>query len=157
MWMHKIIAGLLILTLGCMVHAPGPEHAQQPLPVFVAVFNEYRNIEPDRIKEKIIEIKETLKISNNPSLHLRLSILLCHYKNDKPDYQYALRELDLYMSSSDVEREEILLTFYSLLKEIASLSRDIARLDRDNRELKKKLELLKSLDVEIEKKRIRSK
>jgi len=63
----------------------------------------------------------------------------------------------LYLSSADAERGEILLTFYSLLKEIANLSRDIARLDRDNRELKKKLELLKSLDVEIEKKRIRSK
>jgi len=155
--MHKIIVGLLVLMLGCMVHAPGPEQAQHPLPGFVAVFNEYRDIESDRIKEKIIEIKEALKISNNPSLHLRLSVLLCHYKNDKHDYQYALKELELYLSSADAERGEILLTFYSLLKEIANLSRDIARLDRDNRELKKKLELLKSLDVEIEKKRIRSK
>ncbi len=155
--MHKIIAGLLVFMLGCMVRPSGPEQAQHPLPVFVAVFNEYRNIESDRIKEKIKEIKEALKISNDPSLNLRLSILLCHYKNDKPDYQNALKELELYLSSSDAEREEILLTFYSLLKEIANLSRDIARLDKDNRELKNKIELLKSLDVEIEKKRIRSK
>jgi len=155
--MHKIIAGLLVLMMGCTVYAPGREQAQRPLPVFVAVFNEYKNIESDGIKEKILEIKEDLKISNNPSLHLRLSILLCHYKNDKPDYQRALKELELYLSSADAEKEEILLSFYSLLKEIANLSSNIARLEKNNRELKEKLELLKSLDVEIEKKRIRSK
>ncbi|MFN3740580.1 MAG: hypothetical protein ACK4TF_07915 [Thermodesulfovibrionales bacterium] len=108
---------------------------------------------PENFAGRIKEIEEslsgiTLSEEDRALQHLRLAVLLSHYKNPRPDYQRSLKELDLFFLSARDEDKAVLRNFQSLLKEVI-------RLDREGKELKKKLELLKSLDLDIEKKRVK--
>lgn len=153
MYRKSILYFLLFLLSGC---APSHEPSRIEYPACVephilSIFKEYSSVMPEDFPWRIKEIEEsfqglTLSEEDRTLQHLRLAVLLSHYKNPRPDYQRALKELDLYLLSARDEDKAVLLSFQSLLKEVI-------RLDREGKELKKKLELLKSLDIDIEKKR----
>lgn len=145
---------IVLIFYGCTQSARPPqiECPQYMEPEFLIIYKEYSFIHPEdfapKIKELEINLSKRLSHRESGIYHLRLGILLSHPKNPRPDYQKALKELDLYLSHVREEDKIILETFQKLLKEIV-------RLDKESAELKKKLELLKSLDLDIEKKRIK--
>lgn len=154
--MHKrsILYFLFFILLGC---PPSHETSRTEYPAcmeaqFLTIFREYSSIMPEDFAREIKEIEEssgiTLSEEDKTLRHLRLAILLSHYKNPRPDYQRSLKELDIYLLSARYEDKAVLSNFQALLREII-------RLEREEKELKMKLELLKSLDIDIEKKRVK--
>ncbi len=153
--MHKrsILFLIFFILSGC---TPSYEQSRIEYPAcaephFLTIFKEYSSVAPEDFAGKIKEIEESfsgliLSEDDRTLQHLRLAVLLSHYKNPRPDYQRALKELDLYLLSARDEDKAVLRSFQFFLREVI-------RLDREGKELKKKLELLKSLDIDIEKKR----
>ncbi len=169
MYNRYILLLLFLLLSGCIASREQPriEYPACAEPYFLIVFKEYSSLKPEDFAWRIKQIEESLSgkalsEEDRTLLHLRLAVLLSHHKNPRPDYQRALKELDLFLLSvrdesfpkdsqifwGTSEDKAVLRNFQSLLKEII-------RLDREGKELKKKLELIKSLDIDIEKKRIK--
>ncbi|MCX7793514.1 MAG: hypothetical protein N2257_03780 [Thermodesulfovibrionales bacterium] len=149
---------LLILLTGCTpsyeppVIEPKKECPEHIEPNFLLIFREYAFIPPEEFGPKVKGLeallsRKNLSDSDKGLYHLRLSILFSHFKNPKVDYNRALKELELYLLLS--KDEDKLVQFY------LDLLREIVRLDKEGKELRHKLELLKGLDLDIEKKRIK--
>lgn len=121
-------------------------YATKDIPL-IAVYKEYSSLNPQDFSFRIKEIETSLAADRLSSL--RLFVLTSHPRNPKPDYPRALRELEAYMSFADETEKEALNALHHILKKLNALS-------EENKVLNRKLELLRSLDVEIEKRKIRA-
>ncbi|HAM51736.1 MAG TPA: hypothetical protein DCP92_14025 [Nitrospiraceae bacterium] len=114
-------------------------------------FQRYAEMKPGRFHKEIEQLQENAqKPLDSPAsapVHLQLALLYGHHRNQAPNYSMALKELETYISLAPEEgKAEMIQNWLSLLKEIV-------RLDRENKEMKEKVEQLKDLDIELEKRR----
>jgi hypothetical protein len=112
---------------------------------------QYAELKPPSFHKEIERLQENAQKPQDPAdnalVHLRLSLLFAHHRNQAPNYSLALKELETYTSLAPEEgKSEIIQDWLSLLREIV-------RLDRENKEMKEKMEQLKDLDIELEKRR----
>lgn len=111
----------------------------------------YADLKPSHFHNEIERLQEAAPKTQHPAaralLHLRLALLFAHHRNQAPNYSLALKELETYVSlAPEGGKAEIIQDWLSLLTEIV-------RLETENKEMKEKMEQLKDLDIELEKRR----
>ncbi len=134
---------------------PPPEEETTPID---SVRQRYADITPEEIPDLIAALhpeNRKSRVGNGDALvHLQLAWLYGHYKNPCPHYLKALQELDAYLWLSPEDGEDdFVLTWQRTLKEIGRLSRENRDLREKTEQLKKQVQQLKYLDIELEKKR----
>jgi hypothetical protein len=93
--------------------------------------------------------------------HLKLARLYASHKNEHPNYQRALEELELYLHSNpDDGRSDEIQDLLAVLSELARLSAEnqklrqkVNQLTKEKQELRDSVEKLKKLDIRMEQKR----
>ena len=97
--------------------------------------------------------------------HLKLARLYASHKNEHPNYQRALEELELYLNSNpDDGGSDEIQDLLAVLRELTRLSAEnqklrqkVNQLAKEKQELKDSVERLKKLDIRMEEKRKRVK
>lgn len=133
---------------------PEPEE-ETPLD---AVNQRYADITAEEISKEIATLLSAIRKSRTDrvdnSAHLQLAWLYGHHKNPSPQYLKALQELDEYLSlSPEYGHDDFLQNWHRTLKEVVRLSRENKDLREKAEQMKRTVEQLKHLDIEIEKRR----
>ncbi len=136
-------------------------------------------LKTEKLPDEIERLTDIADKAADPSMRakadLQLAKLYSSYKNPRPDYQQALKRLEMYLSFEPAkgetdemknwlsllrelaeEREEIrkaTQTINQLTKDNNQLIKDNRELAKENKELKDTVEELKNIDIKMEEKR----
>ena len=129
-------------------------------------------LNPEQIADQIelyqMVAKDHGDLSARIDAHLQLARLYSSYKNQRPDYEQALKELETYLSFNPVKGEyDEVRNWLTLLREIVRVNEEnrkskqiINQLAKENRELRGTVEQLrgtveqlKNLDIQMEERR----
>ena len=125
----------------------------------------YPVLYPQYFPKEIARVEKILKYHPDPSIralaHLQLVLLYTNYKNPNPDYIRALEELRAYIAlDTDGGKTEEVQNLLALLgaiekviKENEEMKGNIRLLTEQNQQIKKTIQDLKDLDLQIEEKR----
>ena len=125
----------------------------------------YPVLYPQYFPKEIARVEKILKYHPDPSIralaHLQLVLLYTNYKNPNPDYIRALEELKAYIAlDPDGGKTEEVQNLLALLREIEKVVKEneemkgnIRLLTEQNQQIKKTIQDLKDLELQIEEKR----
>ncbi len=120
------------------------------------------SLKPEQIANRIEHYRKIAKehgdLSTRADAHLQLARLYSSYKNQRPDYEQALKELETYLSfNPEKGKYDELQNWMALLREIVrgdeenrKSKQKINQLAKENRELRGAVEQLKNLDIQME-------
>jgi hypothetical protein len=175
----KRMCGLVALLCALiMLSQCATAHKEAPLP--------HPALETEKLPDDIERLTDIADKAADPSMRakadLQLAKLYSSYKNPKPDYQQALKRLEMYLSFDPAKGEtDEMKNWLSLLHELAEGSEEIRKatqtlnqltkdnnqlikdnreltkenreLAKENKELKDTVEELKNIDIKMEEKR----
>jgi len=125
----------------------------------------YPVLYPQYFPKEIARVEKILKYHPDPSIramaHLQLVLLNTNYRNPNPDYIRALEELKAYIAlDPDGGKTEEVQNLLALLREIEKVVKEneemkgnIRLLTEQNQQIKKTIQDLKDLELQIEEKR----
>jgi hypothetical protein len=123
------------------------------------------DLKTEKIPDEIERLEEIADKHADPSIrakaYLHLAKLYSSYKNTKPNYQQALKKLEMYLSFEPAKGEtDEMQNWLALLRElvkehdeIRKAKQTINQLAKENKELKDAVEELKNIDIQMEEKR----
>ena len=123
------------------------------------------DLKPKQIADEIERCQEVVRkhgdLPKRTDTHLQRARLYSSYKNQKPDYEQALEELEAYLSLNPAEGEhDEIQNWLALLREIVKVNEEnkkskqkINQLAKENKDLKGAVEQLKNLDIQMEERR----
>jgi len=156
----NIIILILLMTAGCtyVEKSRGTRGIDENLQVTGNICNLYPDLKSQKFAEEISRLESILSKAADPALkaqvHLRLGLLYLDQKNPNPDHLTALKELELYASLDPKggKKGEIQ-NLLRALREVEKKKVIIEQIMQENQEVKKKLEQLKTLDLDTEERR----
>jgi hypothetical protein len=112
-------------------------------------------MEAEKMSDEVARLEETADKHTDPTVRvkaqLQLAKLYSSHKNPRPNYQRALKRLEMYLSFDPTQGEtDEMQNWLALLRELV---RERDELRKENRELKDTVEELKNLDIKMEEKR----
>ncbi|MEW6584151.1 MAG: hypothetical protein AB1442_00920 [Nitrospirota bacterium] len=116
------------------------------------------NVKPENIANEIKRFEKITGGDADPSgraeAHLQLAKLYSSYKNPKPDYRRALRELEEYLSLEPAKAKIYeMQNWLALLRELARMDEELQKARHTISELKDAVEKLKDIDIKMEEKK----
>jgi len=154
----KGISGLVVLLSVLVVLSHCASVYKEAAPTLPGVKAEDMSADIERLEE--IADKDA-DPSVRAKAQLRLAKLYSAHKNPKPNYQQALKRLEMYLSFNPAEGEaDEMQNWLALLRELVrehdelrKAKQTINQLTKENKELKDTLQGLKDLDIKMEEKR----
>ncbi len=147
----------VLLSMAVILSQCSTVHRETGLPL--------SDLKPEQIESEIKRLEEVsnkhVDRSERAKAHLQLATLYSSYKNPKPNYQQALKELEEYLSfNPETDRTDEIENWSALLNEMVRMTDEIRKakqkinqLTKENKELKDAVEKLKDLDIKMEEKR----
>jgi hypothetical protein len=116
------------------------------------------NVKPENIADEIKRFERITGGDKDPSgkaeAHLQLAKLYSSYKNPKPDYRRALKELELHLSLDPANAKIYeIQNWRALLRELARMEEELQKARQTISELKDAVEKLKEIDIQMEEKK----
>lgn len=154
----KSISGLVVLLSALIILsqcAPVYKEAAPPLP----------GVKAEKMSDDVERLEEIADKDSDPSVRakaqLRLAKLYSSHENPRPNYQQALKRLEMYLSFNPAEGEaDEMQDWLALLRELVKehdelrkAKQTMSQLAKENKELKDTVEGLKNLDIKMEEKR----
>lgn len=154
----KKVIKLLILLLALIMLSQCAGAHKEGIP-------SYSKVKPDNLSNDIGRLEEIVKNNTDSSMlakaHFQLALLYSSYKNPNPNYQQALKELEVYISlNPSGEVSEGIQNLLSILRELDKIIEDNKKIKqqnslliRESKGLKESVEQLKNLDIKMEEKK----